>query len=95
MPWAKCVYWLYSILINEEKLGLSRDVLAGKLQRYGIETRNLFYTLHEMPPYRKYANSSYPASSTISRKGLSLPSSVKLNEEDIEYITQKIKEAIG
>ena len=95
MPWAKCVYWLYSVLINEEKTGITRDKLAEKLQNYGIETRNCFYPLHEMCPYQKYANLSYPASTTISSKGLSLPSSVKLSEEDINYITQKIKEAIG
>jgi len=95
MPWAKCVYWLYSILINEEKTGINRDKLAEKLQNYGIETRNLFYPLHEMPPYQKYANLPYPASSAISRRGLSLPSSVKLSEEDINYIAQKIKEAIS
>ena len=38
MPWAKCVYWLYSILIDEEETGLSRDELAQRLQRYGVET---------------------------------------------------------
>jgi len=93
MPWAKCVYWLYSILIDEKKAGMTRDRLVKKLQNYGIETRNFFYPLHEMPPYREYANFSYPASSDISGRGLNLPSSVKLNEEDITYITQKIKEA--
>jgi perosamine synthetase len=95
MPWAKCVYWLYTILINKEKTGMSRDELAEKLQKYGIETRNVFYPLHEMPPYQKYARSPYPASSNIAIKGLNLPSSVKLNEEEITYITQKIKLAIG
>jgi len=95
MPWAKCVYWLYSVLINEKKTGINRDKLAKKLQNYGIETRNFFYPLHVMPPYQKYANLPYPASLSISRRGLSLPSSVKLSEEDINYITEKIKEAIG
>jgi perosamine synthetase len=94
MPWAKCVYWLYSILLNE-KVGVTRDQLMEKLAMEGIETRNLFYPLHEMPLYQRYANLSYPASSAISRRGLSLPSSVKLNEEDIIYITRKIKEAIN
>jgi len=95
MPWAKCVYWLYSMLINKEKAGITRDKLAEKLQNYGIEIRSLFYPLHEMPPYQKYANLPCPASSGVSSRGLSLPSSVKLSEEDTIYITQKIKEAIG
>ena len=82
-------------MINEEKMGMTRDKLAEKLQNYGIETRNLLHPLHEMPPYQKYANLPYPVSSAVSRRGLSLPSSVKLSEEDINYITEKIKEAIG
>jgi len=93
MSWAKCVYWLYSILIDR-KLSISRDKLAEKLRRYGIETRNFFYPLHEMPPYRGYANLSYPVSTDISCRGLNLPSSVKLNDKDIAYIAQKIKEVI-
>jgi perosamine synthetase len=95
MPWAKCIYWLYSILIDEEKTGLSRDELAQKLQSYGIETRNFFYPLHEMPPYQGYARSSCFMSSVISRKGLSLPSSTKLSEENVIYIAQKVREAIS
>jgi len=94
MPWAKCVYWLYSILVDDMKLGVSRDELAERLGGYGIETRNFFYPLHEMPPYKKYANLLYPVSSDISSRGLNLPSSVKLSEEDITYITQRIKEVL-
>jgi perosamine synthetase len=95
MPWAKCVYWLYSILVNEKETGVNRDKLTKRLQNYGIETRNFFYPLHEMPLYNKYAKSSCPVSSNLSRKGLNLPSSLKLEEEDISYITKKIKEAIS
>jgi|YelNatPaOPRAMG01_1025707.scaffolds.fasta_scaffold95166_2 perosamine synthetase len=94
MRWAKCVYWLYSILVDERETGMSRDELAEKLQNCGIETRNFFYPMHEMPPYRSYANSSYPISSAVSKKGLNLPSSVKLEDEDVLYIARKIKEMI-
>ena len=94
MPWAKCVYWLYSILVGE-KLGVSREGLVQKLEVNGIETRNFFYPLHEMPIYRKYAKFAYPVSSKISKQGLSLPSSVKLSEEDVRYIAGKIKEILS
>jgi perosamine synthetase len=92
MPWAKCVYWLYSILIDNRKVRVDRDELAEKLKENSIETRNFFYPLHEMPIYRKYARLTYPVSSKISRQGLNLPSGVKLSEEDVKYIAQKIRE---
>jgi len=94
MPWAKCVYWLYSILVDEGKVKITRDVLAEKLEGYGIETRKFFYPLHEMQIYRKYAIFTYSISSKISRQGLNLPSSVKLSNEDVRYIATKIRESI-
>ena len=92
MPWAKCVYWLYSILIDNRKVKVNRDELAEKLKENGIETRSFFYPLHEMPIYRKYVRFTYPVSSKIFRQGLNLPSSVKLSEKDVKYIAQKIRE---
>jgi dTDP-4-amino-4,6-dideoxygalactose transaminase len=44
-------------------------------------------------PYQWYATSSYPISA-ISRRGLNLPSSVKLKEEDETFIAQRIREAV-
>jgi perosamine synthetase len=95
MPWAKCVFWLYSILVNERFAGIARDELSERLEENGIETRKFFYPLHEMPIYSKYAIYSYPVASKISREGLNLPSSVKLSEDSVRYITQKIKESIS
>ena len=94
MSWAKCVYWLYSILIDDVKIKVTRDVLAGKLEENGIETRKFFYPLHEMPIYQKYASFTYSISSKISKQGLNLPSSVKLSEEDVKYIARKIREIV-
>jgi perosamine synthetase len=94
MPWAKCVYWHYSLLVDEGKAKITRDTLVEKLESYDIETREVFYPLHEMPIYRKYAINTYPISTRISRRGLNLPSSVKLSNEDIKYITKKVKENV-
>jgi len=94
MSWAKNIYWFYSILVCEDNR-VNRDKLAVELGSSGVETKNFFYPLHEMPIYQKYAKYKYPISSKISRQGLNLPSSVKLSEEDVHYIARKIKEIIG
>lgn len=94
MPWAKNVYWLYSILIDSSKVAITRDELSEKLEKEGIETRKFFYPLHEMPIYAKYSVYSYPVAITISRQGLNLPSSTKFTEEDVKFVAQKIKESI-
>jgi perosamine synthetase len=91
MPWAKNVYWLYSILIDAKKYGMTRDKLIKKLAEKGIETRQFFYPMHIMPPYKKYTiNRNFPIAEKLARKGINLPSSVKLNEKEIEEIAQLI-----
>lgn len=88
MDWAQNVYWLYSILIDEENFGMSRDDLIVALQKKGIETKPVFYPLHLQPIYK--TGQCLPVAEKISLCGLSLPSSVKLNKESINQITETI-----
>ena len=88
MPWAKCVYWIYSILI-EEKFNIERDDLINELKDREIDTRPFFYPINIMHPYKM---EKLPKAEEISRKGVSLPSSVTLDYEDISKITDTMKE---
>lgn len=91
MPWAKNVYWLYSVLIDNKHYGISRDELTSKLAENGVETRPFFNPIHIMPPYKKYAeNCKFPSAERLSSRGMNLPSSVKLTEKEIQEITQLI-----
>jgi perosamine synthetase len=92
MSWAKNVYWLYSILIDNN-YGINRDELIDKLAENGIETRPLFYPMHIMPPYKKYVtNCQFPVAEKLSLNGINLPSSVKLTEEEIYEVTHLISD---
>ena len=88
MSWAKCVYWMYCILV-EDKFGMSRDELMKKLEEKGIETRPFFYPLHVMPPYKN--DEKFPVAEETSRKGINLPSGVGLMKEMIERVVNTIK----
>ncbi|MGZ4857560.1 MAG: DegT/DnrJ/EryC1/StrS family aminotransferase [Methanobacteriaceae archaeon] len=88
MPWAKSVYWIYSILI-EDKFNLERDNVIDELRDRGIDTRPLFYPINIMPPYKSV---KLPNAEELSRKGLSLPSSITLGHKDISKITDELKE---
>lgn len=95
LPWAKNVYWRYFILLNNADIKIKRDSLMKKLAERGIHTRRFFYPLHKLPPYIKYANGKFPVSNRIAKNGLSLPSSVKLTEEEIDRVTTGVKEIIS
>jgi len=89
--WAKNVYWLYSILVDESKFGLSRDELMDHLKQQGIDTRPLFPPVHTQPIYQ--SNRSLPVAEFLSENGLSLPSSVNLTESDLDRTITAIKKA--
>jgi len=90
MKWAKCVYWLYSILI-EDKFDVTRDTIGKNLEEKGIETRPFFYPIHTMPIYKDSKSSNLSVAEEIARKGISLPSGVKLDKEEIEIVSNEIK----
>ena len=85
---------MYSILIEDE-LGISRDELMNKLEKKGIETRTFFIPMHEQPVFQKtglFKRESYPVAEELSRKGMYLPSSPGLKEEEIKYVCDAIRD---
>lgn len=90
-PWAKNVYWMYSILIQEE-FGISRDNLMRKLELDGIETRTFFYPIHVQPIYaQQYTGELFLVADELSRKGMNLPSGNSLTADGVAYVCECIK----
>jgi perosamine synthetase len=83
LSWADNVYWLFTILIDEEQFGLSVSELAEVLKSNGIDTRPVFYPMHTQPIYVNDYQGSFPCADQLSRTGLSLPSSPDLTFDDV------------
>jgi perosamine synthetase len=90
MPWAKSVYWMYSILV-EDRFGAARDELINSLKERGIETRPLFYPLHLMPPYQHCDSGAFPVAEEVGRKGINLPSGPRVTREQVIEIVDSIR----
>jgi perosamine synthetase len=84
-------YWIYTVVLVPE-FSVQRDALINYLRLRGIESRPVFYPLHHMPPYQQYVKESqkYPSSERLSGGGISLPSSIYMKDEEIEYICESI-----
>jgi len=94
-PDVTSTFWLVTVLLDDS-MELSRDALIEKLKMNGIETRPVFYPLHEMPPYQKYVrNQSYPNTEKVSRQGICLPSYLELKDEEIALICQIMKQQVS
>jgi perosamine synthetase len=91
--WAKNVFWMYSVLVDDE-FGMTRDQLRAFLARHGIETRTFFIPMHLQPIYYDaFKGQRYPVSEMLCRRGFYLPSASSLTTRQIEYIVDMIQQA--
>jgi perosamine synthetase len=86
-------YWLFTVLINKN-CSIERDLLINKLAKKGIDSRPVFYPMSRMPPFLEYPTNLDGTGETISSKGISLPTSVYLTEDDVIKISKRIIECI-
>jgi perosamine synthetase len=93
--WAKNVYWMYCIVIEDE-FGMSRDDLMAFLRQKGVDTRTFFIPMHVQPAFKNmglFEGEHYPISEQLARKGLYLPSGSGLTEEQINSVCEAVMEA--
>ena len=89
--WAVNGYWLYTAIVKESS-PISRDILMDKMLKNGVETRAVFFPLHEMPPYKNYpTKSTFENSNYVSQNGISFPSSVNITLEERNNIEHAIR----
>jgi perosamine synthetase len=88
-PWAKNIYWMFSVLVGDE-FAISRDALMNHLKTRGIDSRPFFHPIHTMPPY--FNGQSLPIAERLSLQGINLPSSVALTDQDIRRVARAIRE---
>ncbi len=93
--WAKNVYWMYGILI-EAGFRVTAAQLREKLKKNGIDTRSFFLPMHQQPLYAKNderfpnTNGRFPIAEELWEKGLYLPSSSHLTEQQIKRIAETL-----
>jgi len=88
-------YWLYSIVIEKERYGISRDQLIERFSEKGIQTRPIWYPNHLQRPYRK--NQAYKIETALWfwKRTVNIPSSSNLKKADIEKVVMAIKNMAG
>ena len=86
----------FSILIDEEKSGVSRDVLYSELKTLNIFTRRYFYPLtSSVPKYKNLASaSSLPMAEKWGKQVLCLPIYGALEKDAAKFIAQSIRNII-
>lgn len=90
MPWARPVYWMYSVLVEGDRK--RRDKVIQKLDEKGIETRPFFHPIHTMP--MRKTRGRFPVARDLSARGINFPSSANLTQEEIEYVVDNLRKVL-
>lgn len=90
--WAESVFWLYTILVDEEKYGMSSRQLLNKLKQRGIQSRPFWHPLHSLKPFSNCYAHEIEVADRLYRDGLSLPSSIGIKPKDLDRVVASIRE---
>ena len=88
---------LYTILIDKEKAGISRDKFLDEMTKAEIGVGVHYISLADQPYYKKnygYISKHYPVSRKIGEQTVSLPLSATLCDKDINRIINSIKQIL-
>ncbi|RMD94503.1 MAG: DegT/DnrJ/EryC1/StrS family aminotransferase [Calditrichaeota bacterium] len=90
----KHAYHLYTLLLDLERLSISRDEFRQKLTEQGIGSGIHFLSLHLHPYYSRYFGyqvGDFPNAEYVSERTVSLPLSAKLSEEEVGRVVEAVK----
>jgi len=96
-PWAKNVYWMYGVVLDESS-GMDAADFARRLAECGVMTRPFFLGMHEQPVLRRmglFRDGHYPVAERIGRQGLYLPSGLTLTEEQLDRVCSAVKKVLS
>jgi perosamine synthetase len=101
-PWAKNVYWMYGVVL-EDGMGVgARDRVMRELAEEGIETRAFFHPMHRQPVFLtgqdpRFPNTAgaYPVSERLGQQGLYLPSGLGLTQAQVHEVAGKLAACLG
>lgn len=92
-PWARSIYWMPSIVVDEQA-GISRDDLQVALKRRNIDTRPVFPAISQYPIWG-YTPATQPTAQRIGNQAINLPSGVLLKREQIDYVCRNLREILS
>jgi perosamine synthetase len=96
-PWARSVYWMYSVELDPA-LKLDAVTVMERLRARGVATRPFFLGLHEQPVLHGrgwFAGEHYPHTERAARLGFYLPSGLNLDEATVARVVAALRESLS
>jgi len=93
MPWARNVFWVYGIVLGEERETDAVRVMSN-LRSRGIEARPFFLGIHEQPVFQQmglFHDERYPVAERLARQGLYLPNGLTISTAQIAEVADAVR----
>lgn len=92
-PWARSIFWLYTIRLADSAGRVRRNAVLDSLNGAGIEARPLWRPSHLLPMYAAAERFHLDHTERIYETAVSLPSSPGLTEGEQELVTSVLQRA--
>jgi perosamine synthetase len=94
LEWAENAYWMNCAVLDGASAP-PRDTVMQALEERGVETRPFFYPSHTLPPYEGSPGGPFPVAESLAARGLNLPSSALLTQDDVEYVATALSATVS
>ncbi len=97
-PSSRHAMHLYTIMIDAQRCGITRDDFLEAMTREGIGVGVHYLSIPEHPYYRErfgWRPGEYPAAWTVGRQTVSLPLSPALSDEDVDDVIRAVRRVLG
>ncbi len=95
-PYTTRMSWFVYVIRCD--ISVDRDALAKRIEAKGIPVRPYFLPIH-LQPYMVerfgYREGDFPVTEDLGRRGLAVPFSGVMTEEQVEYVCRSIREVLG
>ena len=88
--WAFSIFWMFTILVDEKKYGMTSRELLRRLASQNIQARPLWQPMHLSPAHRGPCVLDCSVAERINRTAISLPCSVGLTKVQQERVISQI-----
>jgi perosamine synthetase len=96
--WATLSPWLFSITVDPEGFGHTREQLMATLAQHKIDSRPFFIPIHRLPPFRESAErrkTHLALTDRLCGRGVNLPTYTTMTDDQVLRVTSVIKKMAG
>ena len=97
-PNTRHAFHLYTVMIDEDECGISRDEFLDRMNSRGIGTGVHYLSIPEHPYYQQrfgWSPEQWPHAMRIGQRTASLPLSARLSANDVERVVTSIRDELG